>query len=108
MESQTIYTAYEDWTVTESQCRNLWAAVLQQAIVECTSSDAPIRDAARKWIFEPQKNATLGSFPWVCDALDMNPKHLRVALRKKLEGGARIVGVDGHSSFLVVPAKSAA
>ena len=61
--------------MTETECRRLWAAVLEQAF-----EDAQARglEDAKKWFIS--EKSEVGSFLWICDALDIDPQALRTIL----------------------------
>ena len=50
----------------EMACKRLWCAVLQQAI-----KDSRWDVTARSWFFSTDQE--VGSFLWICTALDFNP-----------------------------------
>lgn len=60
------------------QCRVLWMAVLRQAMEDALSfrTDLCIAEEARLW-FKNCRNCGIGSFLWVCDALDLEPDAIR-------------------------------
>lgn len=68
--------------------RNLWAAVLGQGIVDACEAMATLHErpagatdkyvaklAARRWLFAHDTH--VGSFDWVCGALDLDPRRVR-------------------------------
>jgi hypothetical protein len=57
----------------------LWAAVLLQAVSDCIkprrSSPGYKDDDARRWFLSDRHG--VGSFRWVCEALDLDPQAIR-------------------------------
>ena len=62
--------------------RNLWAAVLIQAIEDAENYSAGFhREKALAW-FE-QKSEEPGSFQWICSALDLDPELIKLRIHLK-------------------------
>ena len=66
-----------------SEERQLWAAVLEQAILDLGLDGQ--RDRATGW-FRADHNAGIGSYLWICGELDLAPKKLRDGVFAKLFG----------------------
>lgn len=55
----------------------LWASVMAVAIADLDARLMSLRRAARHWMYEERRDDP-GSFVWICDALDLDPKLLRM------------------------------
>jgi len=53
------------------QERKLWAAVMAQAFEDLLDPERSPK--AKEWFLNPWNNDGVGSFPWVCEALRMDP-----------------------------------
>lgn len=63
--------------------RNLWAAVLDQAIEDVRQYNGGFSmERAILW-FESESNE-IGSFLWVCSVLDLNPKPIKMFIRPEI------------------------
>ena len=56
--------------------RDLWSAVLKQAIHDLGCADKMIKTSAITW-FGNKTNEGIGSFLWLCAALDYDPDEVR-------------------------------
>jgi hypothetical protein len=64
----------------EKGCKNLWAAVLEQAIQDAQCEIASYKDKveyifsrnALEWFYSDGRE--IGSFLWICNILDIDPK----------------------------------
>ncbi len=87
-------------------CRALWCELLTLAVEEAcgkvadahTASTANIRrimDEAREWFGRPGRG--VGSFLWVCNALNMNPGPIRAFVRRHENSGRfRLPGLNRY------------
>lgn len=53
--------------------RNMWAAILAMAIADLASSSSFKKSAAINWILDNEKHE-VGSFLWICEELNIDPK----------------------------------
>ena len=58
---------------------NLWASILELAIIDYTSKYYSERENASAWIFSDDKNRAT-SFDSICELFDINPNRLRKTL----------------------------
>lgn len=68
----------DDWYVGPIKDKNLWAAVLRQAINDAYGANFAAdkeRTDAREWL--RSDSVTIGSFRWICAILDMDYITLR-------------------------------
>ena len=66
--------------VSVDNYRNLWVAVLGQAIKDLSEKEA-IRESAINWL--RNKGITgVGSFLWICDTLHFDPDKIRAGIFK--------------------------
>ena len=66
--------------ILDAPYRNLWAAVLEQAVkdvLQCTAS----LDRERTLSWFESKRKDVGSFLWICNVLDLNPETIRMYIR---------------------------
>ena len=60
----------------ENACQKIWADVLYQAIDEARGcSGYIIMEKARTWL--RSDNQEIGSFLWICDFLNLDPKFVK-------------------------------
>jgi len=62
----------------------LMVAVLEDAIRAFLSKDQLAREEAESWIFGPHPRSVF-SFPVVCETLGLEPKAVRVAMRRMID-----------------------
>lgn len=74
---------------------NLWASILELAIIDFTSKLHEERESARAWIFSDDTTRAT-SFDSVCSVLDINPNRLKkmmladpMAIRFRMVGRAK-------------------
>jgi hypothetical protein len=60
--------------ITDSD-RDLWLAVINQALYDLTATKTPLIKSARAWFL--LSNRDPGSFIWVCDYLGLEPTAVR-------------------------------
>ena len=60
--------------ITDSD-RDLWLAVINQALDDLTATERPLKRSARAWFLSSNRNA--GSFIWVCDLVGLEPTAVR-------------------------------
>jgi hypothetical protein len=65
----------------KDQCRKLWSAVMEQAIEDLSGDNPRIQQAAVDW-FSNRQNDGVGSFVWVCQAIDLDPDSVRECIRR--------------------------
>ena len=70
---------------TESACKRLWYAVLQQAI-----KDSRWDANAKEWFFS--KDQEPGSFLWICIILDLSPEFIQTLLPTRYNNEAIFTG----------------
>ena len=90
-------------TLAEQACRNLWAAVLAQAVEDYLAEPGNFarfisnvsrsrrynyaqsmrnqherrQDRVTAWLFEEETVGDAGSFPWICDVLGLDRSYVR-------------------------------
>jgi len=59
----------------EQKYKNLWSAVLKQAIKDANQNTKYPFNNPRLWF--QSKNHTVGSFLWICNILNIDPESIR-------------------------------
>lgn len=93
----------DDWYYSPDHFKQLWGAVLQQALNDCISGPAEwelrqiaeaarpgivqaVKDTAHEWVFD--NSVAERTFLWVCANLEMDPQWLRACIVAAKEQGA--------------------
>ena len=72
--------------------RNLWGAVMEEAIKSLSSGSLRIRADAITW-FRNRSNDGVGSFLWVCSILDLDPDNISNKLLEKFNKSKYQIGL---------------
>jgi len=69
--------------IGQSPERNLWVAVLQQAIEDLACSNRRIRQSAIAWFYATRKMRVINSFKGICEELGLSPDKTRRAIMRR-------------------------
>lgn len=70
----------------EQEYRNLWAAVLKQAIKDAGQEDQDSLNNPRLWFYSESKE--IGSFLWICAVLNIDPESIDVPYKDEMRCAA--------------------
>ncbi|MFC1869383.1 hypothetical protein ACFL0H_14790, partial [Thermodesulfobacteriota bacterium] len=65
--------------VMDRVCRNLWVAVLKQAIKEARKDAGCSILRTQAWFYSDSRE--IGSYLWICSILDLNPESIRQLIK---------------------------